>query len=505
MITSSSASRSVVSTALAKGRLGVAAVVFFVVAAAAPLTVVAGGATTGFAVTGSLGIPVSYLAVAAILALFSVGYVAMSRHVVNAGAFYTYITHGLGRTFGVGAAFVAVWAYLAMGLGLYGGLGVVASGMLSTLFGIHMSWWACALIGLVLIGLLGLARVDINGKVLAFLLLSEIVIAVIYDLVMVQHPSDGGVSLATLSPVYLWSAGIGAALVTAITGFVGFEATVVFSEETRDPQRTIARATYIAVAITGVLYGVSAWAMSVATGPEHIVAAATDQGTDLIFNLVSPHVWPILVDLGRVLFTTSLFAAILAFHNTVTRYGFALGRERVLPAPLGRTNPRNGAPRLASLLQSLIGLVVIVGYAISGVDPLVYLFFWISVTGGLGVLILMLLTSIAVVCYFARDQRRENLWRRTVAPLLAGGGLGAVLVVTLAQFHTLLGVDANSLWRWVFPASYLAVFVLGVGWALWLRAARPSVYLAIGLGAHSATAAAPATVPTAVRISTKDM
>jgi amino acid transporter len=194
-----SAAASPVSTALAKGRLGIWSVVFFVVAAAAPLTVVAGGATTGFAVTGSLGIPISYVAIAAILALFAVGYVAMSRHVVNAGAFYTYISRGLGRVLGVGSAMVAVYAYLAMGVGLYGGLGVVASGYL-TRFGLNTPWWLCALVGLVLVGILGLLRVDINGKVLAFLLVSEVAIAVIYDVVMLQHPDGGTVSLATLAP-----------------------------------------------------------------------------------------------------------------------------------------------------------------------------------------------------------------------------------------------------------------------------------------------------------------
>lgn len=480
----------VVSTALAKNRLGTWAVVFFVVAAAAPLTVVAGGATTGFAVTGQKGFPVAYLAVAAVLALFAVGYVAMSRHVVNAGAFYTYIARGLGRIPGVGAAFVALYGYLAMGVGLYGGLGVVASGVLQSRFGVHVPWWACALVGLVAVAVLGLSRVDINGKVLAFLLVTEIVIAVVFDVVMLRHPAQGGVTFETLSPGLLLTGAAGATAVVAVTGFVGFEATVVFSEETRDPQRTIARATYLAVAITGLLYGASAWAMSVATGPDHIVDAATANGTELIFTLAAPHVWPVLLDVGHILFITSLFAAVLAFHNTVTRYGFALGRERVLPAALGRTNPRTGTPRAASLLQTALGIVVIAGYAVSGVDPLVYLFFWIACVGGLGVLILMLLTSLAVVGYFARHDNHETLWRRVIAPSLAAAGLGIILVATLAEFHIMLGVDPTSPWTWIFPTSYAAVFAAGVGWAAWLKAMRPNTYRAIGLGAHSSTGAA---------------
>jgi hypothetical protein len=53
------------------------------------------------------------------LAVFSIGYVAMSRKIVNAGAFYTYITLGIGKSSGVAAAFVAVAGYNAMQIGLY--------------------------------------------------------------------------------------------------------------------------------------------------------------------------------------------------------------------------------------------------------------------------------------------------------------------------------------------------------------------------------------------------
>ncbi|WP_307794831.1 hypothetical protein [Leifsonia sp. TF02-11] len=78
-------------------RLGVPAVTFMIVAASAPLTVLAGGVTTTFAVTGVLGVPLSFLLLGAVLAIFAVGYAAMSRYVTNAGAFYSYVSQGIGR------------------------------------------------------------------------------------------------------------------------------------------------------------------------------------------------------------------------------------------------------------------------------------------------------------------------------------------------------------------------------------------------------------------------
>ncbi|WP_203856230.1 APC family permease [Plantactinospora mayteni] len=453
--------------------------------AAAPLTVVAGGATTGYAITGVTGIPVAYLATAAILALFAVGYVAMSRHILNAGAFYTYISRGLGKPAGVAGAMVALLAYNAMQIGLYGGFGAVTSDFFNPRLGLDLGWWVYALVAWAIVAVLGVSRVDLNGLVLAVMLTAEILVAVVFDAVMVSHPADAGLSLATLSPHHLVTAGIGAALVTAITGFVGFEATVVFSEETRDPKRTIARATYIAVVVTGLLYGLSAWAMSVATGPDRIVTAATEDGTELVFNLVLPHVGQGMVTGGHVLFITSLFAALLSFHNTVARYSFALGREGVLPAWLGRTSRRSGAPAAGSLIQTLLALVALIVYAALGADPIVHLFFWVTVTGGLGVLILMTGTSAAVLGYFNRERHGESVWRRRIAPALATALLGVVVWVTLAEFSTLLGVAPASPLRWIFPAVYAVAALVGVGWALILRASNPAVYEAIGLGVHS--------------------
>ncbi|AYF26643.1 amino acid permease [Micromonospora tulbaghiae] len=495
----SSSPPDVVNAVLARGKLGTFTLVFFVMAAAAPLTVVAGGATTGFAVTGVTGIPVAYLAVAAVLGLFSVGFVAMSRRIVNAGAFYTYVAHGLGKPLGVAIAFLALAAYNAMQVGLYGGFGPILESDLAARTGINVPWWLCAYAALAVIAVLGVLRIDLNGKILAAMLVGEIAIALVYDAVMVTHPAGNTVSFDTLAPDHLLAAGIGAALVTAITGFVGFEATTVLAEEVKDPRRTVARATYIAVTVTGVLYGLSAWAMSVATGPDRIVNAAGEQGTDLMFNLVSPYVASEIVSIGRILFITSLFAALLSFHHTVARYLFALGRERVLPSALARTGRRTLAPVVGSLTQTAIAAVVLAGYVWSGADPIVNLFFWITVTGGLGVLVLMTITSVAVVAFFARRRHDENVWRAAIAPAMAALVLGAILFVTVQQFDTLLGVAPTSPLRWLFPAGYAAVAVLGLAWALYLRRSRPDVYDAIGLGVEAESLqhrhAAPARLP----------
>ncbi|HEV2783205.1 MAG TPA: APC family permease [Actinophytocola sp.] len=478
------------SMALAEDRLGVPSVLFFVMSAATPLTVVAGVVTTGFAATGLIGIPLAFLVIGVLLGLFSVGYVAMARHVVNAGAFYAYISQGLSRPLGVGCSWVAVVAYSSLQVGLYGLIGSAAAPLLSDWFGVDVKWWVIALVAWAIVGALGVQQVDLNGKVLAVLLVTEVAVIVLFSLADLGNPAGGTVTFDTLAPGNLFGDGLGALLAIGVLGFIGFECSVVFSEEARDPKRTVCTATYLSVALIAGLYAFASWAMSVATGPENVVGRSQAEGPETVFNLAGAHLGAWAVDLGHALLVTSVLAAMISFHNTTARYMFALGRERVLPSALGRTSNRTGSPVVGSIIQSVVGLVVIVAYASGGWDPVLQLFFWGGAIGGMGILALITLTSVAVLVFFGRNPYDEPAWRRAVAPAMASIALVAVLVLVIDNFATLLAVAEDSPLRWGVPIFYAVTILAGVVWGLVLRARRPEIYATIGLGARSVTVTA---------------
>jgi amino acid transporter len=478
-------STSRVTSTLAKSRLGVASVAFFALAGVAPLMVAAGVVTAAYAITGLKAIPVAFVAIGLILAVFVRGYMAMSRRIASAGAFYTFISRGLGRVPGVGGAAVALMAYNLLQVSLYGAWGVVVSGYTEARFGWHIAWWGWALMAWLVVAILGLLRIDLNAKVLATLTVAEVLLVLVLDGVMVGHPAGGQVTFTTLDPRLLFATGMSAAFVVAISGFVGFESTVVLSEETSDRIRTTPRATYITLGLATLVYASSAWAMSVATGPDNIAKAAGEQSSDLIFNLSAPHVPAVMLDAGHLLFCTSVFAAMLSFHNTVARYLFSLGRERVLPGTLGYASPASGAPVVGSLVQTLIGLVAIFLFSASGWDPFIRMFFWLGTTGGLGVLLLMIATCISVVVFFLRNPDGETVWSRLIAPILSGIALAVIAFQVIDQYEVLLGVDPHDTVVWAFPAAYGVVTVLGILWALALRTMRQDRYRAIGRGSDA--------------------
>jgi amino acid transporter len=469
------------STALAKDRLGIPAVLFFILSAMAPMTVAAGVVTTMYAVTGLSAIGAAFVAVALVLALFAVGYVAMARHITNAGALYAYISRGLGRPVGVGAALVAALAYNLLQVGLYGMFGPTLSGYLADKLGWNVSWWVWSLAAWLLVAVLGVLRVDLNGRVLGVLLSAEIIVLLVLAVAGLGDPANG-FPLTSLSPGGLFGhSGVGALLVTALLGYVGFEAAAVFSEEARVPRRTVPVAVYVSLALIGAAYALSSWAMSVHYGDDQVAAVAAQQGPGMLFAMANPAV----TEIATVLFMTSLFAAMISFHNAVARYMFALGREQVLPSALARTEARTRAPRVASLTQSAFGLAVIVVYAMAGWDPMVRLFFWGGTTGAFGVLCLLAATSIGVIRFFARDPRGESAWRRLVAPALATVALLVMVWAGLANYATLLGVPPGSTEAWALPASFAVAAAVGIVYGAWLRSARPNVYQGIGLGADA--------------------
>jgi amino acid transporter len=476
---------SAMSRALARDRLGVPAVLFFVLAGVAPLTVAAGVIPSAYATTGLTGIPAAFLVVALILALFAVGYVAMTRHITNAGAFYAFIARGLGRPAGVTAALVALLAYTFLQVGVYGAFGPNAQAEAAAHLHLHAAWWAWALAAWTIVTVLGLARVDITGKVLGVLLSAEVIVIVAEASWGLIHPAGGHLSFATLSPSALGSAGFGTfgvLAVVAVLGFVGFEQAPVLAEEARNSRRTIPVATYFALGVIAVVYAGAAWAMAAHAGTAHVVAAADAEGPGLLFGMGAG--W--LSQAAQLLFLTSLFAAALAFHNCVWRYIYALGREGVLPAALGRTGA-NSIPKAASLTQSATGLATIAIFALGGWPPMTDLFFWLGTTGGFGILLLLAATSVAVIAFFARDMHGESAWRRLIAPALATVLLTGIVVLAVLHYDTLLGVPPGSPAAWLLPAGYAVMAVTGLGWAMILRLRRSRVYATIGLGAHAVT------------------
>ncbi|MFD7091839.1 APC family permease [Streptomyces sp. NPDC059896] len=475
--------------ALRAGRLGTVGLLLSVLAASAPMLVVAGVMPTVFGVMGIVGQPLLYVILGVVLVLFSFGYAEMSRHVQNAGAFYAYIARGLGPTAGAGASLVALVAYSAMQVGIYGILGFEVSGLFATYLDLTVAWWIPALAAAAIVGLLGWLKIDLNAKVLGVLLIVECALVVIFDIASLAEPGAEGVSLAAFDPGTLTGAGLGTALCFCVAAFVGFEQAPVYAEETSRPHVVVSRVMFLAVGYAALFLAFSAWAVTVAAGPGSVVEAAGEQGPGLLFGLTESRLGATFTDVLHVLFVTGMFAALLSFHNVVARYAFAMGREGLLPAAFGRTNKSSGAPASGSVLQSAVSIAIILAFALTDdqpagdpTAPVLHLFTWMGNIGALGVIVLMATASLAVIVFFVRRGAARHQAPRLVASGLAGIALLTIAVYTVKDFGILVGSGPGSALSWVLPGIIALALTGGLVYGLVLRSVKPEVHARIGLG-----------------------
>ncbi|WP_067181344.1 APC family permease [Microtetraspora niveoalba] len=465
------------SSTLRSGAVGTRDLVFFVVAAAAPLTVMAGFGPLAF-LYGGEGTPSGYLIAGVVYLLFTVGFAAMSRHVSGSGAFSAYIGRGLGRVAGAGAAVLAYASYALGQIGFAAAAGLFASTAIEDLFGVRVPWGVTAVALSLLVGAMAYRRVDIGAKVMAVLLTGEIGVLVVLAVAVLARGGHEGLSFGSFAPGAVLTPHLGAMLVIPLVVYIGFEQTAIYSEEVRDPRRTVARATYIAVGFLTLFYSFASWTLYMAIGPNALGAALSGDLSTLVYRLNDTYVGGAMTTVMEVLMVTSYLAGVLALQNACARYLFAQGREGLLPAAFSRVGASTGTPSVACLAQTAIVTVALTVFGVSGLDPYTQVVIWTNTPTLAGVMALQILTSIAVVRHLGRLRAGESLWQRLVAPGLSALLLTGVMALLLVKLPVLTGMGplGNALMLSPLPVAFAA----GCLRALRLRSARPDVYDRVG-------------------------
>jgi len=447
-------------------------VVFLVVAAAAPLVAMIGNLPIALSRGNGTGTPGAFLFAACTLLCFSVGYAAMSRRVVNTGAFYTYVAMGLGKIAGVGAAFTAVVAYVSFTIGLAAFFGYFLDLVLTPL-GVHLSWLVYAAAGVVAVGVLGYRSIDLSSKILGALMVAEITVLAFFDLSVVASNGIAALPPESFSPSVVLAPGLSVSLMVAFTSFIGFESAALYGEESKEPTRSIPIAIYASVILIGVFYLLTAWITIGAVGPAQATTEASAQGAMLMFNLVARYSGEGVANIAGVLVCTSLIASYLAIHNAASRYIFALSREKLLPPALGRFHPARYAPANASLAVSSITVVCVAVFGSTGLDPYKAGVPVLIGVGTLGIVFLQGLAAAAIVVYLWRRRAETKPWVLLASAL---GALGLFIATALvAGNFSLLAASDLAVMKWL-PLVYLFTMVFGAAFAHWLRKARPKIY-----------------------------
>ena len=476
-----------VQVALARRTLTPFGLWVFGAAASAPMVVLVGGIPATYATTGVTALPLTFVLVAGTVAALAVGYTAMARQVGHPAAYYGILAHGLGRAWGVAAGMVALVAYNAIQISLYGLFGATLAGQLGG------AWWVWSAAAVAAVGVLGVRAIVLSTRVLAAVLAVSLLVVVVFVAAGVGRPADAGVSWAGFDASGLMVSGIGGAVAFCVAAFMGVDAPGSFVEEAVD-RRAIGRATIAGVVVLGGMYAMVAWAMGVAVGP----AAVAEHAAGLPFSVLERAGGGWVATAGVVL-VFAIVTSMLAFHSVVARYVFAMAREGVLPAGLAQTGSgtRVSAPRGGSLTQTAVAAVVVFAFAAAGRDPIAVMFTWLSTLGAMGLLCLLLAASAAALAAPARTRGEQaGVWEWRLAPALGVLGGSVVLVAMVGNAGSLLGAAPGSAYPFLLPAILAGTAVVGGMWAGHLRQYRPEVYAGIGRGTPATHA-----VPDAINVS----
>lgn len=473
---------------LKSNALGLVDVVFMAVATSAPITAMSGNVPFSVGYGVGTGTPATYIFATVILSVFAIGYVSMARYVTSTGAFYGFISHGLGRLVGLGSGYMVTFSYTVFEAALIGIFSYFGQQVFATQLGIDLPWPVFAVVCVVINAVLAYFDINFAAKVLAVFLITEIaILAVMAVAVLVQGGGPDGLMPETLNPASAFQpnglaiAAPGLAMFIAFWSWTGFESTVMYGEESRNPRKIIPIATLIAVTGVGLFYIFVSWMTVAGNGQAgSIERAQSANPLDMFFHPTETFVghWAVMV--FQWLMMTGSFACALAFHNCAARYMYALGREGLLPRSMGRTHPRHGSPYVASVVQAVIATIWVLGFWAFGKDPYLDVFVLLAVLGTFSLLIVQTITMAAVFNYFRSHHRHENPWRTKVAPVVGGIGMLGVVILMVLNLDTAAGPAASSLLFHLIPYIAGGLFLAGVAYALYLRKANPQKYSIIG-------------------------
>lgn len=459
-----------------RGNMGTVELLFTVLAFTAPLGVVFG--FLSFNIRFGIGVPVAFLGVTVLMLLFAMGFTTMTKAVARPGAFYTYIAQGLGRPMGLGGSFLALTTYWFNITAALVFSGIAVNNLISSFAGpSDIPWWIWSSIMLLVVWAMSYFNVEFSAKLLSTVLAIEVIAIAIFDIVVISNGGPEGHSLAPWNPHALITPSIGLLLLFSVGLFNGFEATAIYRDEVREPERTIPQATYLAIAFLGVFYAISSYALIISDGTSQAVAQALENPAAMMPHALLVYFGAFANQIIAVLLVTSMLASSLAVQNILARYTHSLSVDGVLPRALGTVHPVHGSPHRAALAVGSVSLVTLLVLIVSGA-PELDLYGAAAGVAFYGMLLLLLLTAAAVVVYFRRNPEGRSVWMTLIAPSIAGVGIAVELVVATANLELLIAAPPAVIW--VLAIISYAAIALGVIIALSLKRQGSPIYERIG-------------------------
>jgi amino acid transporter len=404
-----------------------------------------------------------YLIGTAMLLFVALNLNQFARRSTCSGSMYAYISRGLGLTAGGIGGWSLIWAYLGIAMAGVTGFSIFA-GKLLMMLGIDCppvvlfvvcvgAAWFCAWKNVQLSAML----------MLVFEGASMALIAVLCFITLGQHSFQIDHSQFAVAALP-WSK-VGLGVVVAIFSLVGFECATAFGDEAKNSLRSIPRAVWMSLLISGGFFVFVTYVMVQATAGYKTSLDQIDAPLNVMATLAHVPILQAPLSAGAMI---SFFALCLSCVNAGARVIFAMGRHGIFHASTGDAHTTNATPHIGVSLMSVIALAVPTALVVVHNAPL-DIFNWVGTLAAFGFLVPYFMISLAAPAYLKQLGQLK--------PKDIGLCVASLVMLVIPAVGSVYPVPPAPVLY--FPYLFLAYLAVGVVWIVVFHRTKPAAQVQI--------------------------
>ena len=422
--------------------------------------------------TAGVAAPLTIIVAGIAIALLGNTLSQFSRAHPSTGGFISYVGKTFGGTSAVTTALLCGAGYIIAISSVLAICGGYISMVLQYYFNVDIPWVYFSVIFTAGAMFMMYRGVAVSTKLAGLFFGFEMLVLIVVSIAAIIK-NGGHLSAVPFEPSHITNgfSGLAAGFPLAVYLFIGWENSAALAEETGNPRRNVPRAVFLSIAL--MVAGYILYAYATATGFKYNVTALS--GAAIPFISVSHNIAAWLSFFAWIAGITSTLGVLISAVNSQARLIFNAGRERLLPAWLGKVNPKHQTPVNALYaFTGIAGFIIAVwlaGHLIGGdgssMDPFNF-FFESSTMGTILLLVVYALANAALPFYYRRHRPQEfSILKHLILPLL---GLAAIAV----PVYYLTKPGQSQPYNW-FPYAALAIVIIAVAYSIFLSRRDPGL------------------------------
>ncbi|WHY92635.1 APC family permease [Neobacillus cucumis] len=300
------------------------------------------------------GLIVSAYLITIIAMLFTAySYSQMIKAFPVAGSAYTYTRKAIGSHLGFMIGWVLLLDYVFLPMAIC----VLTAYTLSAAIP-AIPFWVSVLIFIIPPMVINILGIKLATKLNFWLMMLQFLVIGIFIVLSAKSLMTGTGSLVSITPLFTGQFSIpvifaGAAI--AAYSFLGFDSISTLTEETIQPEKTIPKATFLAVLICGGIFVVVSYLAQLVHPSFHF--KDVNSGGFEVIRMVGGDLFVSIFIAGLIV---SSFASAVAAQASAARLLFVMGRDSVLPKRIfGYIHPKYKTPVYNLLIIGLVSLVAL--------------------------------------------------------------------------------------------------------------------------------------------------